>query len=193
MKVPLFTYYYIMYKICHKQYVGLTVDIFCSRWNFYKRNDGKYLVGELCLQEHIFEHFKREGRNYWINTLKTMVPWSLNTLNSVWTTCLSNTFYLHLIFRTLNMFKNKIIWYTQKICSKDLLLLGSFLKVCSWFVVLAAASKCGFIYLAMQVDWKRILVAPLSAAGLHTFGVTPLWENFWLTALFSVCPIYVTM
>ena len=68
MKVPLFTYYYIMYKICHKQYVGLTVDIFCSRWYFYKRNDGKYLVGELCLQEHIFEHFKREGRNYWINT-----------------------------------------------------------------------------------------------------------------------------
>ena len=53
MKVSLFTYYYIMYKICHKQYVGLTVDIFCSRWNFYKRNDGKYLVGELCLQEHI--------------------------------------------------------------------------------------------------------------------------------------------
>ena len=45
----------------------------------------------------------------------------------------------------------------------------------------------------ISVDWKRILVAPLSAAGLHTFGVTPLWENFWLTALFSVCPIHVTM
>ena len=59
MKVPLFTYYYIIYKICHKQYVGQTVDIFCSIWNFYKHNDGEYLVGELCMQEHIFEHFKR--------------------------------------------------------------------------------------------------------------------------------------
>ena len=61
------------------------------------------------------------------------------------------------------------------------------------FVVLAAASKCVFIYLAMQVDWKRILVASLSVAGLHAFGVAPLWENFWLTDLFSVSPIYVTM
>ena len=60
-------------------------------------------------------------------------------------------------------------------------------------MVLAAASKCGFIYLEMQVDWKRILVASLSVAGWHAFGVAPLWENFWLTALFGVCPIYVVM
>ena len=66
----------------------------------------------------------------------------------------------------------------------DLLFLGSFLKQCSWFAVLAAASKCGFNYLAMQVDWKRILVASHTVDGLHAFGVAPLWENFWLTAFF---------
>ena len=51
-------------------------------------------------------------------------------------------------------------------------------------VVLAAASKSGFIYVAMQGDWKRILVASLSMAGLHASGVAPLRDNFWLTALF---------
>ena len=59
------------------------------------------------MQEDIFEHFNSEGHtaflenvsvtfidktdsqnpekreNYWIHTLKTMVPWSLNILNSV--------------------------------------------------------------------------------------------------------------
>ena len=61
------------------------------------------------MQEHIFDHFNREGHtrflenvsvtsidktdtqnpekrgNYWIHTLKTVVPWGLNILNSVWT------------------------------------------------------------------------------------------------------------
>ena len=59
------------------------------------------------MPEHIFEHFNSEGHtgflengsvtfidktdsqnpqkkgNYWIGTLKTMVPWGLNILNSV--------------------------------------------------------------------------------------------------------------
>ena len=67
----------------------------------------------------------------------------------------------------------------------------NFLCLCIFtlFLVLAAASMCGFIYLAMRLDWKRILVASLSVAGLHAFGVAPFWENFWFTALFSVCPI----
>ena len=45
--------YLLMCKICCKQYVGQTVDIFRSRWNNHKSNDRKYLVGDPCLQEHI--------------------------------------------------------------------------------------------------------------------------------------------
>ena len=51
-------------------------------------------------------------------------------------------------------------------------------------VVLAAALKSGFVYVSMQGDWKRILLASPSVAGLHAFGVAPLWDNVWLTALF---------
>ena len=53
--------YLLTCKICRKQYVGQTVDIFRSRWNNYKSNDKKYLVGDPCMQEHIFEHFNSEG------------------------------------------------------------------------------------------------------------------------------------
>ena len=76
----------------------------------------------------------------------------------------------------------------------DLPFLGSFLKKCSQFVVLAAASKCSFNYLAMQVDWKHILLGFLSMDELHAFGVAPLWDNFWLTALFQcLSNLYVIM
>ena len=53
--------YLLMCKICRKQYVGQTVDIFCRRWNYYKSNDKKYFVGDPCMQEHVFEHFNNEG------------------------------------------------------------------------------------------------------------------------------------
>ena len=53
--------YLLTCKICHKQYVAQTADIFRSRWNNYKRNDRKYLVGDPCMQERIFEHFNSEG------------------------------------------------------------------------------------------------------------------------------------
>ena len=56
----------------------------------------------------------------------------------------------------------------------DLLFLGSFLKVFDKFVVLAAASKCGFNYLAIQVDWKCISVSSFSVDGFHVFGVASL-------------------
>ena len=73
-----------------------------KRWNNYKSNDRKYLNRQLYFQEHIFEHFNVDGssgflenvtetftdktgpldlekrENYWIQTLKTTVPWSLN-------------------------------------------------------------------------------------------------------------------
>ena len=49
-----------MCTVCRKQYIGQTVDIFRSRWNNYKSNGRKYLVGDPCIQEHIFEHFKSE-------------------------------------------------------------------------------------------------------------------------------------
>ena len=97
MKVPLF--------ICCKQYVGQTVDIFRSRWNNYKSNDRKYLVGNtLCRNRYlsiltvkvILGFFvsvtfidKIDSQNpekrekYWIHTSMTMIPWSLNILNSV--------------------------------------------------------------------------------------------------------------
>ena len=48
--------YLLTCKICRKQYVGQTVSIFCRRWNNYKSNNRKYLVGDPCMQEHIFEH-----------------------------------------------------------------------------------------------------------------------------------------
>ena len=44
--------YLLTCKICRKQYAQQTVDIFCSRWNNYKSNNRKYLVGE---------HFNSEG------------------------------------------------------------------------------------------------------------------------------------
>ena len=106
MKIPLFTYLRVR-SVASSMLEKKTVDIFRSRWSNYKSNDRKYLVGDPCMQEHIFEHFNREGHtgflenvsvtfidntgsqnpetreNYWIHTLKTMVLWGLNILNSV--------------------------------------------------------------------------------------------------------------
>ena len=53
--------YLLTGKICHKQYVRQTVDIFRSSWNHYKRNDRKYLLGNPSMHENIFEHFNTEG------------------------------------------------------------------------------------------------------------------------------------
>ena len=53
--------YLLACKICRKQYVGQTVDIFRSRWYNYKSNDRKYLIGDPCMQEHILGHFNSEG------------------------------------------------------------------------------------------------------------------------------------
>ena len=93
--------------VCLKQDVGQTVDDFWNRWNNYKSNDRKYLNRQQCFQEHIFKHFNGYGHsgfletvsitlidktdppnrekqdNYWIQTLKTMVPWGLNVLGNI--------------------------------------------------------------------------------------------------------------
>ena len=93
-------------RVCLKQYVGQTVDEFRNRWNNYKSNHRKYLNRQPCFQEHIFEHFNGDAQsgflenvsitfidktdpsnpekreNYWIQTLKTMVPWGLNVLGN---------------------------------------------------------------------------------------------------------------
>ena len=68
----------------------------------YTCNDIKYILGEACLQEYLFEHFNSEGHNgslhnvlvilidktdgknpikqehYWRHTLETLVPHGLN-------------------------------------------------------------------------------------------------------------------
>ena len=49
-----------MYIYIHIPY--LVINVFCSRWNNYKSNGKKYLVGESCIPEHIFEHFSSESQ-----------------------------------------------------------------------------------------------------------------------------------
>ena len=70
-----------------------------SLWNNYKSNDRTFKRGERCMQEHLYEHFYRNGfledvaitlidktdgrdpknrENYWMRTLKTLAPDGLN-------------------------------------------------------------------------------------------------------------------
>ena len=96
--------YLLTCKTCLKQYVGQTVDEFRYRWNSYKHNNKKYLRGQSCFQQHIFEHFNSPGHkgfledvsitfidktdpsvpekreDYWIQTIKTAAPWGLNIM-----------------------------------------------------------------------------------------------------------------
>ena len=84
--------------------MGQTVDEFRYRWNSYKHNNKKYLRGQSCFQQHIFEHFNSPGHkgflkdvsitfidktdpsdrekreDYWIQTLRTAAPWGLNIM-----------------------------------------------------------------------------------------------------------------
>ena len=92
---------------CFKQYVGQTVDEFRRRWNNYKSNDRKFQRLEPCMQEQLLSQFSMAGHNgflndvsitfidktdpsdllrrgdYWRQTLKTMVPYGLNTEDRV--------------------------------------------------------------------------------------------------------------
>ena len=99
--------YLLTCNCCKKQYVGQTVDGFRFRWNNYKSNCRKYQRGEMCMQQHLFEHFcdcNHEGflsdvsitfidktdpndplkrEDYWRSTLKTMTPFGLNMEDNV--------------------------------------------------------------------------------------------------------------
>ena len=55
--------YLLTWKCCGKQYVRETTDEFRLRWNNYKRKDRKNARNEAPTQEHLFEHFKREGHS----------------------------------------------------------------------------------------------------------------------------------
>ena len=48
-------------KICRK-----TTDTFRKRWNNYKNSARKFLKGEICLQQHLFEHFQRLGHTGYV-------------------------------------------------------------------------------------------------------------------------------
>ena len=55
--------YLLTCKVCLKQYVGQTVDEIRLRWNNYKSNNRKHQLLELCMEEHLFEHFNEEGHH----------------------------------------------------------------------------------------------------------------------------------
>ena len=99
--------YLLTCKICSIQYVGQTTGVFRFRWNNYKCNDKKFQKKESCMQEHFYKHFSSpdhnsfledtfitfidktdpsnplQRENFWIETLKTMVPFGLNIEDSV--------------------------------------------------------------------------------------------------------------
>ena len=55
--------YLLTCKICNLQYIGQTRDKFRYRWNNYKANYKKSKEGQNHFQREIFEHFKSEGHN----------------------------------------------------------------------------------------------------------------------------------
>ena len=44
-----------------KQYVRETTDAFRKRWSNYKNNTRKFVRGESCMQQYLFEHFQSPG------------------------------------------------------------------------------------------------------------------------------------
>ena len=92
---------------CRKQYAWQAVDSFQLRWNNYKCNCHKHAKGELVNQQHLYDHFILEDHTqfvndvsiifidktdpfdplkrecYWRQTLKTLVPYGVNTSESV--------------------------------------------------------------------------------------------------------------
>ena len=93
-------------NVCNLQYVGQTTDKFRFRWNNYKACNKKASKGELCPQMDFHRHFLGnnhnglisdcsitfidktdpknpcERENFWIQTLKTLKPLGLNTVEN---------------------------------------------------------------------------------------------------------------
>ena len=87
---------------CFKQNVRETTEILQKRWSYYKNNVRKFLRGESCMQQHLFEHFQSPGhtdfiedvcitlidnidpfistkrKDYWGQTHKNSAPHDLN-------------------------------------------------------------------------------------------------------------------
>ena len=62
--------YLLTRKTCIKQYVGSTTDCFRYCWINY---DKKYVKGEVCLREHLFEHFNSEGHNGFLHDVSVIL------------------------------------------------------------------------------------------------------------------------
>ena len=99
--------YLLTCNVCHLQYVGQTTDRFRMRWNNYKCCNRKALNGELVPQIDFHRHYFQSGHKnlpndcsiilidktdpkkpceretFWIHKLKTMVPFGLNTVESI--------------------------------------------------------------------------------------------------------------
>ena len=98
--------YLLSCKVCGRQYTGQTVDEFRYRWNSYKDNNKKSLMGDEHKQTGFFAHFQGLDHNgfledieitfidktdpsnptrheeFWIDTLKTRYPLGLNNIDA---------------------------------------------------------------------------------------------------------------
>ena len=106
--------YFLACKQCQKHYTEETTDDFRYRWNNYKSNSRKFDRKKSCMHEHLYRHFNSWGHrgflndasvtlidktdrsgpkkreDYWKKTLKTIVPYGLNTEDSVMPTVAIN-------------------------------------------------------------------------------------------------------
>ena len=55
--------YLLKCKVCKKQYVQETTDVFRLRCNNYRDSDRKFLRNESCMQQHLYEYLYGKGHN----------------------------------------------------------------------------------------------------------------------------------
>ena len=59
--------YLLTCNCCKNQYVGQTVDESRFRWGNYKSNWKKHQRGEICMQQHLHEHFCSSNQSCFIS------------------------------------------------------------------------------------------------------------------------------